>query len=77
MFSRTHRARGTALIAGTAAVAVLLTGCGGTRESDEAIEAAAGIGQIVTVPQADAATGALPVDPGTGAVATDTGALPA
>ncbi len=80
VFSHSSRARGrwtgTSLIAGTAAVAVLLTGCGGTRESDEAIERAAGIGQTVAVPQADAGTGALPTDTtGTGAVATDTGAV--
>jgi ABC-type branched-subunit amino acid transport system substrate-binding protein len=77
VFSHSHRARGAGLIAGAAAFAVLLTGCGGTRESDEAIERAAGIGQTVAVPQADAATGALPTDAGTGAVATDTGAVAA
>ncbi len=79
VFSQSSRARGrwtgTALIAGSAAVAVLLTGCGGTRESDEAIERAAGIGQTLAAPQT-AAT--LPTDTtpaGTGAVATDTGAV--
>ncbi len=79
VFSHSHRGRSmrskTALIAGAAAFAVLVTGCGGTRESDEAIEKAAGIGQTVAVPQGDLATGALPTD--TGAVATDTGAVAA
>ncbi|HUR75065.1 MAG TPA: ABC transporter substrate-binding protein [Sporichthya sp.] len=80
VFSHSSRPRGrwTATIAGSAALAVLLTGCGGTRESDEAIERAAGIGQTVAVPQADA-TGALPAGTtATGAGSVDTGTgLPA
>lgn len=75
VFSHSRRARSAGLIAGAAAFAVLVTGCGGTRESDEAIEKAAGLGQSVTLPQADAATGALPADAGTGAVPTDAGAV--
>ncbi|MGQ0629722.1 MAG: ABC transporter substrate-binding protein [Sporichthyaceae bacterium] len=59
--SRTRfRGRGTAVAAGAAALALLISGCGGTRVSDEAIQAAAGVG-------VDA-----PVSQGPGGVATDT-----
>ena len=68
------RRRGTALTAGIAVFAVLLTGCGGTRVSDEAIERAAGVGQVVPVAAApDAAVGAVPDAAAAGAVP---GALP-
>jgi ABC-type branched-subunit amino acid transport system substrate-binding protein len=44
------RKRSAAAVAGVVAVAVLVSGCGGTRMSDEAIERAAGVGQTVSQP---------------------------
>ena len=78
MRSRARR-RGTALAAGVAALAVLMSGCGGTRESDEAIEKAAGVGQAAPIAAAatDAATGAVPGTTGdaTGTAGAATGAV--
>ena len=73
---RARTARGIPV--GAVVLGLVLTGCGGTRVSDEDIERAAGIGQVVTVPQGDI-NGALPAGrtgTGAGAVATDTGAVP-
>jgi ABC-type branched-subunit amino acid transport system substrate-binding protein len=68
---RDRRSRRTPFAAGITAAALLLSGCGGTRMSDEAIEKAAGVGQVVqAAPATDAAAGAT-----TGAV--DTGAATA
>ena len=64
------RRRGTALAVGVTALAVLVTGCGGTRVSDEAIERAAGVGQVVPL-------GATTTDGAAGAVVTTTGAVTA
>ena len=64
------RRRGTALAVGVTALAVLVTGCGGTRVSDEAIERAAGVGQVIPL-------GATTTDVAAGAVADATGAVPA
>ena len=70
---RDARKKCTSLAAGVAALAVLLSGCGGTRMSDEAIERAAGVGQqpvaaAGTTP--DTTAGVVPgtVDAGPGAV---------
>jgi ABC-type branched-subunit amino acid transport system substrate-binding protein len=73
-----HRGSAT-LAAGAVAITVLLTGCGGTRVSDEAIERAAGVGQSVPGgtattdsgirTAATGTTGAATSPAGTGAVA--------
>ncbi len=68
-----HRHRSSAVAASITAFAVLLTGCGGTRVSDEAIERAAGVGQAVQVANPDAAAGVVP--DATGAVAAVPGAV--
>ncbi|GAA0630343.1 hypothetical protein GCM10009547_37600 [Sporichthya brevicatena] len=78
-----RRARTTAVV-GVAALSVLLTGCGGTRMSDEAIVEAAGAAQqaqaggavtdgLGAVPGVDPGTGAAPDAPG--AVGTDPGTV--
>ncbi len=71
-----RRRNGAALVAGAAALAVLVTGCGGTRVSDEAIERAAGVG-LTGVPapaaaSAGAATAAAPAAAPLAGGATDT-----
>ena len=68
------RAR-TTFIVGAAALSVLLTGCGGTRESDEAIEQAAGVNQALQ--GTGAVTDGLGTTPGTVDTGTGTGAVAA
>jgi ABC-type branched-subunit amino acid transport system substrate-binding protein len=59
----------TTFVVGAAALSVLLTGCGGTRQSDEAIEKAAGVG---AGQQAATTNGALTGDLGSGSVTAPT-----
>src|SRR4051812_92125 len=63
MFRDPIRRKRRSVSAATAALALLLSGCGGTRMSDEAIERAAGIGQSVSAQVPAASAGAL-ADPG-------------
>jgi ABC-type branched-subunit amino acid transport system substrate-binding protein len=70
------RRKGTVLAAGVAAFAVLLTGCGGTRMSDEAIEQAAGVGQGAPL-DAPTASDTAPGSGAAGPAVTDPAAGPA
>ncbi|MGQ0626151.1 MAG: ABC transporter substrate-binding protein [Sporichthyaceae bacterium] len=73
--SRTRfHGRSAALTAATAALALLVTGCGGTRVSDEAIQAAAGVGTNAANPAGVPAGTGVSGAPGTDSAGGDPGA---